>query len=45
MHALFFLGSSEELQGAKVGERETKVSFLDATFDRIGVLAIHAWKT
>ena len=45
MHALFFLSSCEELQGTKVGDRETKVSFLDVTLDRIGLTAMHACKS
>ena len=45
MHALLVLGSCEELQGANIGERETKVSFLVVTLDRIGLTAMHAYKT
>ena len=46
MHALFVLGSCEELQGAIGGERETKVSCRSCcNLDRIGLTAMHACKT
>ena len=45
MHALFVLASCEELQGAEVGQRETIVSFLAVTLDRISLTTMHACKT
>ena len=44
MHALFVLTSCEELHCAKVGQRETKVSFLAVTLHRIGLTTMHAYK-
>ena len=45
MYALFVLISCEQLQGAEVGQRETKVSFLGVTLDRISLTAMHACKS
>ena len=45
MHALFVLASCEELHRAKVGQRETKVSFLAVTLRRISLTTMHAYKS